>query len=436
MVAAHLVLMNHFFVSLTHNTPDLAIHDVNSVLVDLACPLGCTQCSAVNGCLACKPPFFLLLHREGTRQTASCTRACPRGFYKLKKKRNGFCAKCTMRGCSECLGDHYCSSCNPHYVNFFGKCITQPPENEIAELGGIFVTRPPLGFPATPAPVTAASLDNTSTSPSTALPILILQASTTRPSNSTAPTRESSMMTPAGRGAETKHNTTMLPSGNPPSSAGSWPEGPSHATSTPSSDHDSRPCRRKHRRRKEGRRHRKERKNRKGDNGGRRRNGKKANRKKEERIVGREGNAQGHINHKSRRRGCRRRENSDDQVSHKGTTRQNSSERDGTISRNFSPAGESQPAGGHSTRNIDKPSDKYEFHRDGERVRLSLLTETKKLDSRPTHIVDTKKFLYKNRPQAMVEFKLKKTLRLSKPSHANGHRVRHGRPRRERLIKT
>nr|XP_027218668.1 R-spondin-3-like [Penaeus vannamei] len=84
-----------------------------------------------NGCLACKPPFYLLLRRDGARQTASCTRACPRGFYKVTKKRNGFCAKCTMRGCAECDRHHYCSRCAADFVNFFGKCIPSHPENAL-----------------------------------------------------------------------------------------------------------------------------------------------------------------------------------------------------------------------------------------------------------------------------------------------------------------
>ncbi|XP_068216017.1 uncharacterized protein [Palaemon carinicauda] len=145
MVASQLLLMNHFLMSLSHNTADLSsLHDINSVAVNPAeCSYGCTLCSPINGCLACKPPFFLSLHREGIRQTATCTRSCPKGFYKLKKKRNGFCAKCTIRGCADCLDLRYCSTCEAPYLNFFGKCIKHKSDEAREDLGMYTTTRRP-----------------------------------------------------------------------------------------------------------------------------------------------------------------------------------------------------------------------------------------------------------------------------------------------------
>ncbi|XP_042867797.1 uncharacterized protein LOC122250454 [Penaeus japonicus] len=135
MVLAQLLVMSHFLASLSHISADMPlfanINDINSIEVSAGCPYGCVKCSAINGCLACKPPFFLLLRRDGPRQTASCARTCPKGFYKVTKKRNGFCAKCTMRGCVECDRHHYCSKCNQDFVNFFGKCIPNQPENSL-----------------------------------------------------------------------------------------------------------------------------------------------------------------------------------------------------------------------------------------------------------------------------------------------------------------
>ncbi|ROT72233.1 R-spondin-3 [Penaeus vannamei] len=135
MLLAQLLLMNHFLAGFSHLPADQPlfqdINGINSIEVDAGCPYGCVRCSALNGCLACKPPFYLLLRRDGARQTASCTRACPRGFYKVTKKRNGFCAKCTMRGCAECDRHHYCSRCAADFVNFFGKCIPSHPENAL-----------------------------------------------------------------------------------------------------------------------------------------------------------------------------------------------------------------------------------------------------------------------------------------------------------------
>ncbi|KAK8397204.1 hypothetical protein O3P69_004727 [Scylla paramamosain] len=126
MVSSQFLLMNHFFLALVHNSPEPGnIPDYNSVVVDVGCTAGCTLCSPINGCLACEAPYFLVLQREGARQTASCTKTCPRGFFKVKKKRNGFCTKCTMLGCEECLGPHYCSTCQRHFFNYFGKCIRE-----------------------------------------------------------------------------------------------------------------------------------------------------------------------------------------------------------------------------------------------------------------------------------------------------------------------
>ncbi|KAK8397298.1 hypothetical protein O3P69_004775 [Scylla paramamosain] len=74
------------------------------------------------------PPFFLLLHREGASQTGSCTRACPVGFFKLRRgKKRGFCAKCMLRGCSECTTRHYCSICKAGLVRHAGRCRKKCP---------------------------------------------------------------------------------------------------------------------------------------------------------------------------------------------------------------------------------------------------------------------------------------------------------------------
>ncbi|XP_071538341.1 uncharacterized protein [Panulirus ornatus] len=127
MVAVQVVLMNYFLLGLhngRHVTNDVILPDV----LDTDCPYGCEQCSPVNGCVACKPPFFLLLQREGVRQTAICTRACPQGFYNLtRKKKRGFCAKCMLRGCRECSTRHYCSVCKNGLVGHAGRCRKRCP---------------------------------------------------------------------------------------------------------------------------------------------------------------------------------------------------------------------------------------------------------------------------------------------------------------------
>ncbi|XP_069192345.1 R-spondin-1 [Procambarus clarkii] len=128
MVAVQVLLMNYFLLGL-HNGKHLS-NDVllPETVLETGCPYGCSQCTPINGCLACKPPYFLLLHREGARQTASCARVCPVGFYKFKRnKKRGFCAKCMLRGCSECSTRHYCSVCKTGLVRHAGRCRKRCP---------------------------------------------------------------------------------------------------------------------------------------------------------------------------------------------------------------------------------------------------------------------------------------------------------------------
>ncbi|KAK4300904.1 hypothetical protein Pmani_026929 [Petrolisthes manimaculis] len=101
--------------------------------MEVGCGPGCGQCTAINGCVSCNSPYFLLLHRDGTHQTASCTRSCPPGFYKLRRRRKhnnnrgGFCAKCMLRGCRECSTRHYCSVCKTGLVRHAGRCRKRCP---------------------------------------------------------------------------------------------------------------------------------------------------------------------------------------------------------------------------------------------------------------------------------------------------------------------
>nr|XP_053635511.1 R-spondin-3-like [Cherax quadricarinatus] len=154
MVAVQVLLMNYFLLGL-HNGQHLS-NDVllPEVVMEVGCPYGCAQCTPINGCLSCKPPFSLLLHREGARQTASCTRVCPSGFYKLKRnKKRGFCAKCMLRGCSECSTRHYCSVCKTGLLRHAGRCRKRcPPGTKLsARSPGLCLSIP------TPAPDVAVN---------------------------------------------------------------------------------------------------------------------------------------------------------------------------------------------------------------------------------------------------------------------------------------
>ncbi|XP_042215553.1 uncharacterized protein LOC121861708 [Homarus americanus] len=453
MVATHLVLMNHFLMSLTHNSPGHGVFSgVNSVVVDVGCSYGCTQCSPVNGCLACKPPFFLLLHREGTRQTATCTPACPRGFYKLKKKRNGFCAKCTMRGCVECLGQHYCSACHPDFVNFFGKCIKQPPDNDLEELG-IYATRPPLVFPAaktttitspkvnrTEDEESPSSSISTTTTTSTTLPVQTTSMTTIEMTDTSEVTNRTglapTLTTSIDRITRRPDKPASHPRTESPSAAvSSGPEVRSPSSTPPDDDDDDdlNLCRRRYMRRKERRRGKKNDnvggKDRRGHKGRRRNQKRRRNRNKNRKLEGGDGKAgappRGRSDRKQGRRGCRRRK--------KGRHRNEEKKGTSTPARTSAVNQEGQSIQGdtpvdHLVKNNNRHLENHEPRRVEERIKLSLLEETEEHEKNNSdQFLTSNKFFYINRPREMVNFKRTRAYRKPKPLYVKGHRVRHAR---------
>lgn len=94
----------------------------------LICPPGCSSCSTLNGCLACKQRYFLLLVRSGMRQTGVCTLTCPSGYYGVRRKDFSVCLKCNIDKCISCFSKTYCTRCNSPYVAYKGECIDGCPE--------------------------------------------------------------------------------------------------------------------------------------------------------------------------------------------------------------------------------------------------------------------------------------------------------------------
>lgn len=116
---------------------------------DRLCPAGCASCSAVNGCLSCKPRLFFHLEQDGMRQKGACLSSCPRGYYGKRSPRTNTCNSkqrrrvllqstisksmnnnccCFWRpaGCKEechsCFSEHFCTRCPPGRFLFWGKC--------------------------------------------------------------------------------------------------------------------------------------------------------------------------------------------------------------------------------------------------------------------------------------------------------------------------
>lgn len=52
---------------------------------------GCLTCSDYNGCLSCKPRFFMHLERIGMKQIGVCMTSCPPGFYGTRSPERNTC---------------------------------------------------------------------------------------------------------------------------------------------------------------------------------------------------------------------------------------------------------------------------------------------------------------------------------------------------------
>ncbi|XP_056142938.1 LOW QUALITY PROTEIN: R-spondin-3 [Lampris incognitus] len=52
---------------------------------------GCLTCSDYNGCLSCKPRFFMHLERIGMKQIGVCMTSCPPGFYGTRSPDRNTC---------------------------------------------------------------------------------------------------------------------------------------------------------------------------------------------------------------------------------------------------------------------------------------------------------------------------------------------------------
>ncbi|XP_034060247.1 R-spondin-3-like isoform X2 [Gymnodraco acuticeps] len=89
--------------------------------VSRVCPAGCVSCSALNGCLSCKPRLFFHLELDGMRQRGSCLSSCPRGHYGRRFPHIGTCTRCKDE-CASCFSEHFCTHCHPGHFLFGGKC--------------------------------------------------------------------------------------------------------------------------------------------------------------------------------------------------------------------------------------------------------------------------------------------------------------------------
>ncbi|XP_010774000.1 R-spondin-3-like [Notothenia coriiceps] len=89
--------------------------------VSRVCPAGCVSCSALNGCLSCKPRLFFHLELDGMRQRGSCLSSCPQGHYGRRFPHISTCTRCKDE-CASCFSEHFCTHCHPGHFLFGGKC--------------------------------------------------------------------------------------------------------------------------------------------------------------------------------------------------------------------------------------------------------------------------------------------------------------------------
>ncbi|XP_056150151.1 R-spondin-3-like [Lampris incognitus] len=98
-----------------------------SSVVTRLCQAGCVTCSALNGCLSCKPRLFFHLELDGMRQRGVCLSSCPHGHYGMRTPPINICTRCT-EDCASCFNKNFCTRCHPGHFLFRGRCEEHCPE--------------------------------------------------------------------------------------------------------------------------------------------------------------------------------------------------------------------------------------------------------------------------------------------------------------------
>uniref|UniRef100_A0A665V8T0 R-spondin 3 n=1 Tax=Echeneis naucrates TaxID=173247 RepID=A0A665V8T0_ECHNA len=93
----------------------------NKLYVSFLC---CASCSALNGCLSCKPRLFFHLELDGMRQWGTCLSSCPRGHYGVRSPHFNTCTsryQCT-HDCAFCFNENFCTRCHKDLYSLHGQC--------------------------------------------------------------------------------------------------------------------------------------------------------------------------------------------------------------------------------------------------------------------------------------------------------------------------
>ncbi|XP_056219194.1 R-spondin-3-like isoform X1 [Seriola aureovittata] len=124
------------YLSLTHIT--------GSSSVSRLCPAGCASCSALNGCLSCKPRLFFHLELDGIRQRGTCLSSCPQGHYGMRSPQVNTCTRC-KEDCAFCFSDNFCTRCHQGHFLLRGKCDNSCPNGLTANTALRECTECPVG---------------------------------------------------------------------------------------------------------------------------------------------------------------------------------------------------------------------------------------------------------------------------------------------------
>ncbi|XP_031656020.1 R-spondin-3-like [Oncorhynchus kisutch] len=98
-----------------------------SLVVSRLCHAGCLTCSALNGCLSCKPRLFFHLKHDGMRERGTCLLSCPRGHYGTRSPHVNTCTKC-REDCVSCFNRNFCTHCHQGHYLYRGRCENSCPE--------------------------------------------------------------------------------------------------------------------------------------------------------------------------------------------------------------------------------------------------------------------------------------------------------------------
>ncbi|KAM9704151.1 R-spondin-3-like isoform 1-T1 [Menidia menidia] len=108
------------------------------------CQAGCATCSALNGCLSCKPRLFFHLELDGMRQRGACLSSCPRGHFGMRSPHISTCNKCKA-DCASCFSENFCTRCHMGHFLFRGKCEHSCPKGWAANAALRECTECPAG---------------------------------------------------------------------------------------------------------------------------------------------------------------------------------------------------------------------------------------------------------------------------------------------------